>query len=87
MPAAHIWLRRQLSSLLRTCSDVTSPALGTAGPLLKRICYGLALPALIASSTIYTHFSAKYIFVRILRGSGRAAHLSSNSFTHWAAWM
>ncbi|KAL8279595.1 hypothetical protein RQP46_007908 [Phenoliferia psychrophenolica] len=63
---------------------VASPALGTAGPLMKRVCYGLAFPALVASSTLFTHFSAKYIFVRMLRGS---PHLSANTVRHWVAWI
>lgn len=34
---------------------VSSPALGSAGPLMKKVCYGLAVPALLASLTIVTH--------------------------------
>ncbi|SCZ96029.1 BZ3500_MvSof-1268-A1-R1_Chr8-1g09956 [Microbotryum saponariae] len=67
------------------CGDyITSPALGSAGPVLKKVCYGLALPALIVGSVIYLHLSAKYIFVRILRGG---AHLVSNSAIHWITWL
>ncbi|SGY39804.1 BQ5605_C003g02279 [Microbotryum silenes-dioicae] len=67
------------------CGDyVTSPALGSAGPVLKKVCYGLALPALIVGSVIYLHLSAKYIFVRLLRGG---PHLVSNSAIHWITWL
>lgn len=38
-------------------SYVASPALGSAGLLLKRISYGIALPGLIASTTIVLHVS------------------------------
>jgi len=34
---------------------VASPALGTAGPLIKRVAYGLALPGVIFSAIMYTH--------------------------------
>jgi len=40
---------------------VASPALGTAGVLLKRIAYGLSLPGLLASGVIYAHLPAKYV--------------------------
>lgn len=40
-------------------SDVASPALGSAGPLIKRISYGIALPGLIASTTIVLHVSGE----------------------------
>ncbi|BEJ18247.1 hypothetical protein CspHIS471_0705240 [Cutaneotrichosporon sp. HIS471] len=63
---------------------VASPALGSAGLLMKRICYGIAFPGLLASLTIFNHISAKHIFVRILRGSH---HLSSNTWTHWITWF
>lgn len=67
------------------CGDaVASPALGSAGPTLQKISYGLALPALIIGSVIYTHLPAKYVFVRILRGS---KHLASNSLIHWVTWL
>lgn len=38
-------------------SFVASPALGSAGTLMKRICYGLALPGLLVSTLILLHVS------------------------------
>lgn len=36
------------------CGDyVASPALGSAGPLLKKICYGLSIPALVITAVMY----------------------------------
>ncbi|KAJ2997326.1 hypothetical protein NUW58_g683 [Xylaria curta] len=65
-------------------SYVASPALGSAGVLVKKIAYGIALPGLIVSTTILTHIPAKYIFVRILSGS---RHLSESTPTHWISWF
>ncbi|KAL1591838.1 hypothetical protein SLS59_010016 [Nothophoma quercina] len=65
-------------------SYVSSPALGSAGPLLKRVCYGLALMGLIASTCLVTHYPAKYVFLRAMKGS---KHLISNSKTHWMTWL
>lgn len=36
-------------------SYVASPALGSAGGLMKKICYGIALPGLIVTMTIVSH--------------------------------
>ena len=36
---------------------VATPALGTAGVLLKRISYGIALPSLIVAGVLYSHVS------------------------------
>lgn len=65
-------------------SYVASPALGSAGVTMKKVNYGLALPGLIVSTTLLTHFPAKYIFVRALRGS---KHLAINSIVHWVSWL
>lgn len=49
-------------------SMVSSPALGSAGPLIKRISYGIALPGLVASTTIYMHVSRwAFFFLKILQ--------------------
>ncbi|KAI5451060.1 hypothetical protein NCC49_002548 [Naganishia albida] len=63
---------------------VASPALGSAGPLLKKVAYGLVLPALIASSVLYTHMPAKYVFVRLLRGTD---DLAKNTKKHYIVWF
>lgn len=63
---------------------VSSPALGSAGPLLKRICYGLAFPGLLVTGILNVHLSAKYIFVRVLRNS---RHLTQSTMVHWTVWM
>lgn len=63
---------------------VSTPALGSAGPMLKRVCYGIAIPALLVTLMIYTHTPAKYIMVRLLRGT---KHLTANTKTHWAVWL
>lgn len=39
-------------------SYVTSPAPGSAGPLVKKVAYGLALPGLLASTLLTIHVSA-----------------------------
>jgi amino acid permease len=38
-------------------SYVASPALGSAGPLIKKIAYGISLPGLAATTTICIHVS------------------------------
>lgn len=65
-------------------SYVASPALGSAGVTMKKVCYGLAMPGLLVTTALYTHFAAKYIFVRVLRGS---RHLTQNTVIHWASWL
>jgi hypothetical protein len=63
---------------------VASPALGSAGPTVKKVSYGIGLIGLIVSACLYTHVAAKYTFVRILRNS---RHLQENTFVHWGTWL
>ncbi|CAO2652315.1 Nn.00g005980.m01.CDS01 [Neocucurbitaria sp. VM-36] len=63
---------------------VASPSLGSAGPVVKKIAYGVGIIGLCVSGALYVHVSAKYLFVRILRNS---RHLQANTVVHWGAWM
>ncbi|ENH72353.1 N amino acid transport system protein [Fusarium oxysporum f. sp. cubense race 1] len=65
-------------------SYVASPALGSAGVLIKRVSYGIVLPGLIVTTMLTCHLASKHVFVRVLRGS---RHLAANTFTHWASWI
>ncbi|ROW09263.1 hypothetical protein VPNG_05871 [Cytospora leucostoma] len=63
---------------------VASPSLGSAGPTLKKVSYGIGLLGLLVSACLYIHVAAKYLFVRILRNS---VHLQKNSVVHWSVWL
>lgn len=63
---------------------VANPSLGSAGGTLKKVAYGVALIGLTVSGCLYQHVAAKYLFVRILRGT---PHLQANTFVHWATWL
>uniref|UniRef100_L2G2Y0 Amino acid permease n=1 Tax=Colletotrichum fructicola (strain Nara gc5) TaxID=1213859 RepID=L2G2Y0_COLFN len=65
-------------------SYVASPALGSAGTTMKKVCYGLALPGLIVTTTLVIHLPAKYVFIRMLRGT---KHLTANTAKHWITWL
>ncbi|QMW48426.1 amino acid transporter [Aspergillus flavus] len=65
-------------------SYVASPALGSAGPTVKKISYGFALPGLLMTTLLVIHLPAKYLFIRILQGS---RHLTANTTIHWATWL
>ncbi|KAE8154133.1 transmembrane amino acid transporter protein-domain-containing protein [Aspergillus avenaceus] len=65
-------------------SYVASPALGSAGPTMKKIAYGFALPGLLVTTMLVIHLPGKLIFIRILRGS---QHLTGNTVIHWVTWF
>lgn len=63
---------------------LTSPALGSAGPVVARWLYLIALPGILVGAVVFTHLSAKYAFVKVLRGS---RHLQESTPTHWLVWL
>jgi hypothetical protein len=63
---------------------IATPSLGSAGPLVKKVAYGIALPSLVVSGGIFNHTSAKYAFVRLMRDS---PHFQTNSWQHWSMWI
>ncbi|EXJ96134.1 hypothetical protein A1O1_01260 [Capronia coronata CBS 617.96] len=63
---------------------VATPSLGSAGPMLKKVGYGIGIIGLAVSACLYVHIGAKYMFVRMLRNT---RHLQSNSAIHWGTWL
>ena len=63
---------------------VTDPSLGSAGPTLKKVSYGVGLVGLMVSGCLYLHVAAKYVFVRLLRNT---SHLQQNTLIHWGTWL
>jgi hypothetical protein len=60
----HPKLTRQVVGIVvyRYCgSYVSNPALGSAGVLMKKVCYGLALPGVLLSTVLITHVSTSVI--------------------------
>ncbi|OJJ86277.1 uncharacterized protein ASPGLDRAFT_45323 [Aspergillus glaucus CBS 516.65] len=48
-------------------NDVASPALGSAGPVMKKVAYGIAIPTIIGAGVVNGHVGLKYLYVRIWR--------------------
>lgn len=62
---------------------IASPVLASAGPTFKIACYATALFGLFITCLLTTNLGAKYIFVRLLRGT---PHLVAKTKTHWIVW-
>lgn len=46
-------------------SYVASPALGSAGPLIKKVGYGIALPGLLGSAILLSHVRRLYTYLQL----------------------
>ncbi|RPB28604.1 amino acid transporter [Terfezia boudieri ATCC MYA-4762] len=69
-----------------TGKDVASPALGSTGPLLRKIAYGIASPTIIIAGVINAHVAAVCFDVSILK-KGTNNHLGSGSFFSNLVWV
>ncbi|KAJ5545542.1 hypothetical protein N7535_006072 [Penicillium sp. DV-2018c] len=65
--------------------EVTSPALGSAGPILKKVAYGIAIPTIIGAGVVNGHIGLKYIYVRIFRGTDRMHKRDLTAIGSWVA--
>ncbi|KAF4271442.1 hypothetical protein KXV22_006958 [Aspergillus fumigatus] len=66
-------------------NDVVSPALGSAGPLLKKVAYGIAIPTIVGAGVVNGHVGLKYIYVRIFRKTNRMHKRDLVSVGSWIA--
>ncbi|KAJ5975281.1 Amino acid transporter transmembrane [Penicillium waksmanii] len=46
-------------------TEVTSPAFNSAGPLMSKIAFGIAIPTIIGAGVVNGHIGLKYIYFRI----------------------
>ncbi|KAE8354338.1 transmembrane amino acid transporter protein-domain-containing protein [Aspergillus coremiiformis] len=64
--------------------NVTSPALGSASPLVRKVAYGIALPTIIIGGVVNGHVACKYVYVRLFRGSDR---MHKKDLVATGSWM
>lgn len=64
--------------------DVQSPALLSAGPLISKIAFGVALPVIFISGSINTTVALRYIHGRMYKNS---VLRYINTFAGWTSWI
>jgi len=79
-------LNRQVVGIVvyRYCgSYVSNPALGSAGVLMKKVCYGLALPGVLLSTVLITHVNPppRFRITQLTRSSPPNSFSSDSSET------
>ncbi|KAF7597151.1 hypothetical protein BBP40_009489 [Aspergillus hancockii] len=68
-------------------ADVASPALGSASPVISKIAYGVAIPAIVTGGVVVGHVASKLIYMRLLRMTGRMHKRDLLSVGTWVAIM
>ncbi|RMZ66027.1 Amino acid transporter transmembrane [Pyrenophora seminiperda CCB06] len=72
--------------------DIASPALGSASPLISKICFGIALPTIIVAGVVNGSVAIKYVYLRIWKGTDVVHTNSWKSLGSWwaictVAWL
>ncbi|KAJ5871725.1 uncharacterized protein N7529_004078 [Penicillium soppii] len=66
-------------------TDVQSPALNSAGPLMSKIAYGIAIPTIVGAGVVNGHIGLKYIYFRLCAKSGLMHQRNKRSIGLWIA--
>ncbi|KAF7180888.1 hypothetical protein CNMCM7691_000017 [Aspergillus felis] len=66
-------------------ANVSSPALSSAGPMVSKVAYGIALPTIIIAGVINGHIAFKYVYLRIFSGSERIHKRDTIAVSSWVA--
>ncbi|KAJ5818188.1 hypothetical protein N7474_003779 [Penicillium riverlandense] len=65
--------------------DVSSPALGSASPVVAKVAYGIALPTIIIAGVINGHIAFKYVYTRVFSGTDRIHKRDWVAISSWVA--
>ena len=50
-------------------TNVASPALDSASPIVRKVAYGIAMPTIVVAGVVNGHVAVKYLYVRLFRNS------------------
>lgn len=64
-------------------TDVASPALTSAGPVMKKVAYGVAIPTIVGAGVVNGHIGLKYIYFRLCAKSDLIHQRSWKSIGLW----
>ncbi|CAG8104657.1 unnamed protein product [Penicillium olsonii] len=62
---------------------VHSPALSSTKPITAKVAYGIAIPTIVVAGVINGHVAAKYVYVRLFRGTD---HMQRRTFLSVGSW-
>ncbi|KAJ5364135.1 uncharacterized protein N7496_009848 [Penicillium cataractarum] len=66
-------------------TDVQAPALLSAGPLMKKIAFGIAIPTIVGAGVVNGHIGLKYIYFRLTAKSDLMHQRNWKSVGLWLA--
>jgi hypothetical protein len=62
---------------------VTSPALGSASPVVTKVAFGFAIPTIIIAGVVNGSVACKYIYIRMWKGTNVVHQKSFKSLGSW----
>lgn len=68
-------------------STVSSPALTSAAPTIRKIAYGIAIPTIVVAGVINGHVAAKQVYVTIWMKKGKPEMVYQGGWVSWGSWV
>lgn len=65
---------------------LVSPALGSAGPVIEKVCFGFALPGLMVSTLLSSNITATYFFDQISHRCSTSVR-RGRAAVRWSIWL
>lgn len=66
---------------------VKSPALDSAGPVVRKVAYGVAVPTIVVAGVVNGHVAVKYLYVRLFRSRGSGNLMYQTTFKARGIWV
>ena len=85
--AIPLYLIVALSIYCMAGQYTSSTALGSAPQIPAMVAYGIALPAILATSMVFGHTGVKYLYVVIMRQLKATHRMTDNSVQSWGVWI
>ncbi|RDW84781.1 putative N amino acid transport system protein-3 [Coleophoma cylindrospora] len=63
---------------------ISSPALSSNSPMVKKVAWGIALPTIVIAGVIFAHVTAKYVYLRLFSGT---KYLHSRGLVATGTWI
>jgi amino acid permease len=67
-------------------TNVASPALDSASPIIRKVAYGVAMPTIVIAGVVNGHVSVKYLYVRLFRNSENDI-MHQKTFKAYGLWV
>jgi hypothetical protein len=64
---------------------VASPAIGSARPIVQKVCWGIAMPTIVIAGVVNGAVACKYLYLRLWKGTDVFHKRNFKAYSSWCA--